>query len=166
MQFLYSLALLGKRWRAVSGAWVWSMSAGSRCWQQTAARLSEGLWACSSLYEEIKSVKCHGLIKAGGDFCHPVSCAVLIQKTRWKCRLSALFGFVQKKSEKKPTTDSSNGWTGSESPSAAFCDQRSTSCVCLGGLIFASKTHMLPTCACREWKPSLWPGEGLVLLSI
>ena len=101
MQFLCLLALFRKRRRVVSDACVWSMSAGSRCWQQRAERLSEGLWACSSLYEEIKSVKCHGLMKAGGDFCHPVLCAVLIKKTRWKCRLSAhLFGFVQQWREK------------------------------------------------------------------
>lgn len=65
------------------------MSAGSRCWQERAERLSEGLWSFSSRYEEIKSVKCHGLIKAGADFCRPVSCATLIKKTTWKCRLSA-----------------------------------------------------------------------------
>lgn len=52
---------------------VWEVAACCRrrvgvidvCRQQTAEWLSEGLWACSPPYEEIKSVKCQGSIKAG-----------------------------------------------------------------------------------------------------
>lgn len=35
-----------------------------------------------------------------------------------------------------------------ESVSVASCEQRWTSCVCLHGLIFASKTYLLPTGVC------------------
>lgn len=41
--FLHSLALFGTRWCAFGGAWVWSMSAGSRCREQNGCRRDSGL---------------------------------------------------------------------------------------------------------------------------
>ena len=73
------------------------MSVGSRCWQGRAELQSEdfGLFLSEQLtFVRIKSVKCHGLIKGGTDFWHPISCATLIKKSRWICRLSSLLVLV------------------------------------------------------------------------
>lgn len=150
MQVFYSPALFRKRRRAVSGAWVWSMCAGSRCWQERAERLSEGLWSFASRYEEIKRVKCHGLIKAGADFCGPVSCATLIKKSRWKCRLSAQLWVCPEELWVKADKSFLKWFNWDTRARRLLCV---TSCVCLGGFTLRSSIrnivapHMMRVCS-------------------
>lgn len=77
---------------------------------QRTERLSEGLWACSSLYEQIKSVKCHGLIKAGGGFWYPVFLYRGDKENQMKMMsVSSSLWVRAEQSEEKPTTRSFNG---------------------------------------------------------